>query len=306
MSNTTTPQQLYTPYQYDCALVCSDVPKSAVNGLSLESEEKRELVDAALASRQHKSYIQALKDAGIQVFEVQPDEAFPDCVFVEDTAIAIGNRVFISNPGAESRRGEVDRLIPKWTELSERLNLKIFTVAQENKAEAFIDGGDVLFTGKELVVGVSTRTNHKGIDELQKAFSEINIVRCDLLNGLHLKCFVTMLTTSTIMIGVSSAAQHIRKQIEEKSKHLDSFKFVEITEDDVGSANVLLLNDWLFFNQAFESLYSSSKNLHLHEEFAKFKQSNRAKSLENSELAKIDGALTCRSVLFCSGKPTTN
>lgn len=38
-------------------------------------------------------------------------------------------------------------------------------------AEATLDGGDVLYTGKHLLVGLSHRTNQRGADVLEKVMS---------------------------------------------------------------------------------------------------------------------------------------
>ena len=103
-----------------------------------------------------------------------------------------------------------------------------------------------------------------------------------------------MLDEKTIIIGISESSQFIKKQIEEKSKFLNSYKFVEI--DDInyhGSANVLYFNKRLAFPSHLSHIYDF-----LHE----FKNIKSVTPLPNSELFKIDGCLTCRSVFFCSGK----
>ena len=54
---------------------------------------------------------------------------------MEDTAIALGNKIFISNPGADSRRGETIAVEKKFREYSSELGLEIYCVS--NKDEAF-------------------------------------------------------------------------------------------------------------------------------------------------------------------------
>jgi dimethylargininase len=142
---------------HNYALVCETIPKSIVNGLSLE---KHEPVNFERAKSQHKAYLNALKQCGINLISVEPNEIYPDCVFVEDTCVAVLNRIFITNPGAESRRGEIRAIRDKLDSVKDRLGLEIGQV--KNLNEAFVDGGDVLFTGRELIVGLSTRTNQKG------------------------------------------------------------------------------------------------------------------------------------------------
>ena len=146
-------------FSYKYALVCEEIPKSLADGLSLSEHSP---VDLKIAQEEHKQYLQCLKTLGITLIEVSADDQYPDCIFVEDIALAVGNRVFITYPGASSRRGEVKRIKEKFEEIAKELNLEISEV--QNSEEAFIDGGDVCYTGRELIVGISKRTNQKGID----------------------------------------------------------------------------------------------------------------------------------------------
>jgi hypothetical protein len=68
------------PFEFDCAIVCINVPKSIVNGLSLNQHEPVVVEKAAL---QHKKYLNVLENIGLETIELEPDENFPDCVFVE-------------------------------------------------------------------------------------------------------------------------------------------------------------------------------------------------------------------------------
>jgi len=143
--------------KYEYALVCKNLPKSLVSGLSLEKHDPISLEEAAI---QHSEYLSYLRASGLKLIEIEAQEIYPDCVFVEDTTVAVDNKIFITNPGAESRRGEILAVAAKFKEHAEGLGLDIFEI--QNKDEAFIDGGDVCFTGRELLVGLSKRTNQKG------------------------------------------------------------------------------------------------------------------------------------------------
>lgn len=142
---------------YEFALVCRGVPKSLVNGLSLSDHEP---IDLEKAISQQESYKEALIKCGLKLIEIEEDELFPDCVFVEDVAVAVKNRVFITNPGAESRRDETFKVQQIFNSLADQLNLVVGRVSDRDGA--FIDGGDCLYTGREFFVGLSTRTNLKG------------------------------------------------------------------------------------------------------------------------------------------------
>ncbi len=59
------------------------------------------------ACEEHDQYIKTLKKLGLEVVLLEADESFPDCVFVEDTAVVCGDRAILTNTGHVSRRGEI-------------------------------------------------------------------------------------------------------------------------------------------------------------------------------------------------------
>ena len=93
--------------------------------------------------------------------ELPADESLPDCVFIEDTAIVIGNTALITCPGHESRRAETKEVLKHFKSVSD---MKVV----EMEAPTHIDGGDVLFTGREIFVGLSTRSNSEGVQVIKK------------------------------------------------------------------------------------------------------------------------------------------
>ena len=86
--------------KYNYALVCRNVPSSLINGLSLGEHEP---VDLDKAKKHHKEYIDYLKESGLRLIEIEPDENHPDCVFVEDVAVAYKNRIYLPNLFAKTR-----------------------------------------------------------------------------------------------------------------------------------------------------------------------------------------------------------
>ena len=45
---------------------------------------------------------------------------------------------------------------------------------------AEMDGGDVLFTGREFFVGLTSRTNKEGVESLAKAFPKYPVTAVDM------------------------------------------------------------------------------------------------------------------------------
>lgn len=88
----------------------------------------------------------------------------------------------------------------------------------------------------------------------------------------------------TLVVDDSKEASEMKKEIEQKSKFSNEYKFITVPSD--GSANVLFFNNNLVYpsvsHEVYKSLFGDVKKI----------------SLENSEFKKIDGCLTCRSVFF--------
>ena len=60
---------------------------------------ERQPIDLARAVAQHASYERALEDAGLELCRLEPLDDQPDGVFVEDTALLLGEHAIITRPG---------------------------------------------------------------------------------------------------------------------------------------------------------------------------------------------------------------
>jgi dimethylargininase len=137
--------------------------------------------DAARASKQHADVAAALRALGVEV-EVLPGSAqWPDCCFVEDTAVVSDALAFITRPGARERRGE---------EAAVREALARSRPVTALAAPLRLDGGDVLRVGQRLLVGLSARTDPGAVEALREAFSPegVEVIGVPVGDALHLKC----------------------------------------------------------------------------------------------------------------------
>ncbi len=64
------------------------------------------------ALEQHNAYVRALQTCGVEITILPPAEEFPDSVFVEDPALCTPHCSIVARPGADSRRGEAERIAP--------------------------------------------------------------------------------------------------------------------------------------------------------------------------------------------------
>lgn len=140
-------------------------------------------IDVTRAVAQHGAYERALQDAGYELHRLEPMEGDPDAVFVEDTAVLLGDHAIITRPGTPSRRDEIDS--------TARGLEPFFTVHRLNAGN--LDGGDVLKIGNTLYVGQSNRTDAKGTKALELEVAQLGyrVVPVELGRCLHLKTAVT-------------------------------------------------------------------------------------------------------------------
>ena len=140
-------------------------------------------VDVALAVAQHAAYERALAAAGLELRRLAPLDDFPDAVFVEDSAVLLGDHAIVTRPGAPSRAGETASTADGLA--------GAFTV--HRLGGGHLDGGDVLRIGKSLYVGLSSRTDKAGIRALGDLAAPLGfkVVPVRVAGGLHLKSAAT-------------------------------------------------------------------------------------------------------------------
>ena len=228
-------------------------------------------IDMEKAHAEHEEYLQVLKAANYEVIEYSFNEDFPDCVFVEDTAIVLDELAVITNPGAESRRGEIVNMAKVLAQYRTLANIV---------SPATLDGGDVLQVGRKFFVGITTRTNRAGFESLKAILEPHNyqVYPVDVTGSLHLKSAVTALDNETIIAAVNWLDT---SQIEEHCK------LIAVAEGDEPAANVLMLGDSILMADG----YPRTKAII---EAAGYS----VKTIDIRELQKAESGLTCSSLLF--------
>ncbi|XP_068600033.1 N(G),N(G)-dimethylarginine dimethylaminohydrolase 1 [Brachionichthys hirsutus] len=267
---------------YTHAIVRGIPASLAENALRTHAGEE---VDLAEAQREEEAYVEVLRaKLGLEVVELPADESLPDCVFVEDAAVVCGDTALITRTGAESRRRETEEMKAALKDL----NLNLVEMTDEN---ATLDGGDVLFTGQEFFVGLSKRTNQRGAEILADVFKDYAVSTVPVLEGLHLKGFCSMGGPGLIVIGSSEPAQKALKIMQQMSDH----RYDKLTVPDDAAANCVYMN---LPNKGHVLLHCTPEQ---YPESAKVFEKLKDYMLipvSNLEKVKVDGALTCCSVLI--------
>jgi dimethylargininase len=153
----------------------------------------RKPVKLARAKTQWAAYVAALEAEGFGIRQVDADDAYPDCVFVEDAVVMLGQVAVVASPGAESRRGEQDAV--------EAIALDLGLETRHIRLPGTLDGGDVLKVGSTIYVGRSSRTNAEGIRQFRAIAIErgFDVVAVPVTRALHLKSAVTALPDGTVI-----------------------------------------------------------------------------------------------------------
>lgn len=230
----------------------------------------RQPIDPERARDQHHRYERRLTDLGCAILRLPAEPDMPDSVFVEDVAVVLDEIAILTRSGAPSRRPEVVAVAEA---------VRPYRPTATIPSPATLDGGDVLVLEKTIFVGRSSRTDARGVDELCRIVSPFGYeVRPVSLSGcLHLKSAVTRISDDGVLIHPGWAdpgafAAHDR---------------IEIEPSEPFAANALLVGGTVVYPSAFPRTLRRLEARGI-----------RVVTVDVSELAKAEGAVTCCSLCF--------
>lgn len=220
----------------------------------------------------HNAYVKALRSTGADVIVEPPLEEYPDSVFVEDPALCIMGKAIILRPGADTRFGE--------REAAKVALSKV--LGSENVIElpegGVVDGGDILVTKTEVLVGLSERTDTQGVDNLRPIIEKMGL-KLRVLNTpshiLHFKTGCGILDDETIFA------------VKDLCDCFEGYRVIQCPLGEEPAANIIRFNDKVFCADGFP------KTLGLLTQHG-----YNVVALDNTEAAKIDGGLSCLSLRF--------
>jgi dimethylargininase len=239
---------------------------SVVNGLR---EGSGPAPDLAALRAEHQGYITALENAGVRVTVLPALEKFPDSVFVEDPALVFPDGAILLRPGAPSRLGEAAELLPV-------LDARFAVVLQVTRGH--VDGGDVLVTPNEILIGLSARTDAAGAAELQehlRAYGRRSRVVTVPRGTLHLKTDCSLIDQETLLVTRSLA----------ESGLLTSYRMLVVPDSERAATNAVRVNDRVLMRadapRTFERLSRHGVS---------------PVPLPAVEIARLDAGLSCMSL----------
>ncbi len=230
-------------------------------------------IDVERARAQHRAYETALIDAGCLVERLDTSADLPDSVFVEDIAIVFDELALVTRPGAASRRRETPAVAEA---------LAAFRTLHVIQPPATVDGGDVLVVGRRVFVGRSSRTNEAAVVQMRRVLEPLGytVIETIVRGCLHLKSAVTALADDRLLVNrdwIDAAA-------------FDGFTLVDVDPGEPGAANALRLADRIILSASFPRTAERVARCGL-----------RTDVVENSEIEKAEGAVTCCSLILGGG-----
>lgn len=226
---------------------------------------------------QHASYIEALKKTGVEVTILPPSPDYPDSCFVEDDAVLTRKCAIITNPGAETRKGEIEAMIPVIKQFFPEDKIEYI------KAPGTLEGGDVMMVGDHFYVGRSARTNAEGIRQFIAILEKYGLTGSEvtLEEVLHLKTGVNYLENNNMLV----SGEFITKP--EFAKYS---KFV-IPDEEAYAANCIWMNGTVLVPEGYPTVEKLVKQM-----------GYDVLLVDTSEFRKIDGGLSCLSLRFTALK----
>ena len=227
----------------------------------------------AVMQQHHADYIAALRSTGATVVKLDTIEAYPDSVFVEDTALCLPQGAVVMRPGAPSRLGEAGEMAPHLTAL-------YGDVRYIDGADSFIEGGDILTTETEILIGRSARTNGAGIAELAAKVADWGHKVREVFTPpgvLHFKTDCSLLDAETILSTERLDASGCFK----------AYRVIHTAPGEDAAANSIRFNDLVLVPDGFPRTRD-----------ALVKAGYVVREIGNSECAKLDGGMSCLSLRF--------
>lgn len=246
---------------------------------------EREPIQLDRAHAEHRAYVGALEDAGLQVIELPAEHELPDSSFVEDLIIDLGEVRVLTRPGAATRapeRESIRRAFAPGGLLAEHGPLI------EMPEGLRLDGGDVLLVRDRLFVGLSSRTDIDAVKWLAAQTSR-RPVGVEICGVLHLKTAVTALTENALI--ANPQAVDLRPFL--------FFDVLQVREGEEAAANVLRLPprlDHVGPDERDERVLMDERCVHAIAAAGRW--GVEVVPVGVSEFAKAEAGLTCLSVLL--------
>jgi len=227
-------------------------------------------IDVSKAAAQHRGYERALEELRCSVKRIGAGPDMPDSVFIEDAAVVLDEIAIITRPGAASRRGETVGVAAALGSYRPLLRIE---------PPGTMDGGDVMLAGRSLFVGCSSRTSIAAVEQMRAMVAPFgySLQPVSVRGCLHLKSAVTALDDHTLLINAEWA----------RPDEFPGFDLVPVDPREAPGANIVRANGGLVYSAAYPRTLEALQ-----------RRGYSVTTVDVSEIAKAEGAVTCCSLLF--------
>jgi len=156
--------------------------------------------DSAAAAAEHEQLRAILAGAGAEVIVAEGERGNPDAIYAYDPVLVGPQGAVLLRPGKDGRLKEPAALEAGLADAGIPVSARI-------EAPGTIDGGDTLWLdGETLLVGRGYRTNAAGVEQLQAAFPDVEVLSYDLphWNGrgevMHLMSLISPLDENLALV----------------------------------------------------------------------------------------------------------
>jgi len=231
--------------------------------------ERRE-IDIELAIEQHKQYERTLAAMGVRVISLPEQPEMPDAVFVEDPLVVVDEVAILTRMGSVSRRAESESLAEA---------ISVYRPVRRMHDPGTLEGGDVMRIGRDVFVGLSSRTNEGGVRQLANELEPFGYkVRQVRVRGcLHLKSACCPMGDGKILANTAWL----------DATPLRDYKIVEVAPDETGAANILRIGNTVLMPASFPHTSEIVR-----------REGLEVRTVDISEMMKAEAAITCSSVIF--------
>lgn len=239
-----------------------------VNGISNAGLGKPDYEKALI---QHNNYSGVLRECGLDVTVLESDSNFPDSTFVEDVALCTSAFAVITNPGAPSRKGEIEGI--------KDTIKKFYKNIEAIESPGTLEAGDVMMVGNHFYIGISERTNHHGAVQLINILEKYGMTgsKVPLKNILHLKTGLSYLENNNLLISGEFL----------NNPDFEKYNKIIVDEDEAYAACSLWVNGKVIVPEGYSETRKKIE-----------KAGYTTMETDVSEFRKLDGGLSCLSLRF--------
>jgi dimethylargininase len=235
----------------------------------------RDPIDAHKAATQHDAYCALLQELGVSVVRLPADPECPDSVFVEDIAVVADEVAVLARMHDPAREPEVDKIAEV---------IGGYRPLERIEEPGTLEGGDVIRVGRTFFVGLSTRTNAEGAQQLKKILEPHGYqVKTVAVTGcLHLSTGASHVGDGLMLVNPNWVDSTAFTRSEDPA-----LRVLNVPDDEPWAANTMLVRDTVVMPAGF---LKTCAMLERHD--------RTVRTVDISELMKAEAGLTCMRKLF--------